>query len=380
MEGDERAAFEGGKRKRIREIQADETLTSVEKAKMVQNLMSAHFLSSSTQLPTANEDVIKKTYADEEEELLGCIHYQRGCRYKSTCCERVFTCRQCHDAEIKDHHFPRFDTKEMWCMHCDTMQPIAKDCANCKTELGVYYCGVCHFHDNSGRAVFHCDDCGLCRVGKGLGIDYIHCQVCNICVTKDGHNPDECRQDKMAGNCPICHEDLFTSTKSMTGLKCGHAIHVECFQELRRNSAIVCPVCNKSLYGAEDMTAANEAMDNYLCTLQMPEEFKDTEANILCNDCLEKTTVPYHYVAHKCLKCLSYNTRVLDVKGMPEFEANGPRLPGGGRDSDSGGDGDGDGDDADGGDGGSEDGDGGSEDGDGGSEGGDNEVLSPSVD
>ena len=30
-----------------------------------------------------------------------CIHYNRGCRFVSPCCEKVYPCRHCHD-EVED--------------------------------------------------------------------------------------------------------------------------------------------------------------------------------------------------------------------------------------------------------------------------------------
>lgn len=47
----------------------------------------------------------------------------------------------------------------------------------------------------------------------------------------------------------------------------------------------------------------------------MPPEFRDTKANILCNDCSAKSTVPYHWLGLKCSICRSYNTVELQLLG-----------------------------------------------------------------
>ena len=44
----------------------------------------------------------------------------------------------------------------------------------------------------------------------------------------------------------------------------------------------------------------------------MPEDYKDKKMVMLCNDCLEKSTVPFHIAGGKCSKCRSYNTTRID--------------------------------------------------------------------
>lgn len=45
----------------------------------------------------------------------------------------------------------------------------------------------------------------------------------------------------------------------------------------------------------------------------MPAEYRDKKISILCNDCSEKSEVPFHILGAKCLSCNSYNTRLLWV-------------------------------------------------------------------
>jgi RING finger/CHY zinc finger protein 1 len=43
----------------------------------------------------------------------------------------------------------------------------------------------------------------------------------------------------------------------------------------------------------------------------MPEELKNYMVEILCNECLAKSEVRFHYYGVKCKKCNSYNTKIL---------------------------------------------------------------------
>ncbi|KAJ3497374.1 hypothetical protein NLG97_g1954 [Lecanicillium saksenae] len=54
-------------------------------------------------------------------------------------------------------------------------------------------------------------------------------------------------------------------------------------------------------------------LDLLIQTQPMPVEFRNTKAVILCNDCSGKCTVPYHWLALKCIACLSYNTVKLQI-------------------------------------------------------------------
>ena len=79
------------------------------------------------------------------------------------------------------------------------------------------------------RNVYHCPFCNLCRVGRGLGIDYFHCMKCNCClgIKSASH---KCLEKGLEMNCPICCDDLFTSSAPVRALPCGHYMHSACFQ------------------------------------------------------------------------------------------------------------------------------------------------------
>lgn len=55
--------------------------------------------------------------------VLGCPHYRRACKMRAPCCQRLFTCRLCHD-QAADHTVDREEVKEMLCMRCGTLQPM----------------------------------------------------------------------------------------------------------------------------------------------------------------------------------------------------------------------------------------------------------------
>lgn len=48
--------------------------------------------------------------------------------------------------------------------------------------------------------------------------------------------------------------------------------------------------------------------DKLIASQPMPEEYKDLDAFILCNDCEKKNKVKLHFLAMKCPDCRSYNT------------------------------------------------------------------------
>ncbi|KAF8940322.1 hypothetical protein BGZ58_006969 [Dissophora ornata] len=170
-------------RRKIMDIQRDPTVSFVDKAAMIQKLMSPHKpgdqktneerLADGSSCVT--EDDLQMTYNNRERGLLGCQHYQRGCKLQANCCNRWFNCRFCHD-DVCDHTIVRF------------------------------------WDDDPNKNIYHCEECGICRVGQGPGKDFFHCKKCNVCIhigIKDSH---KCIEGNLERDCPICGEYLFTST------------------------------------------------------------------------------------------------------------------------------------------------------------------------
>nr|POF10968.1 e3 ubiquitin-protein ligase miel1 [Quercus suber] len=110
----------------------------------------------------------------------------------------------------------------------------------------------------------------------------------------------------MHHNCPVCFEFLFDTTKDITVLRCGHTIHLECVKEMEHHFQYSCPVCSKSYC---DMSPVWEKLDEEVAATPMPQTYQNKMVWILCNDCGKTSEVNFHIVAHKCLKCKSYNTR-----------------------------------------------------------------------
>lgn len=102
------------------------------------------------------------------ENSVGCQHYIRGCQVKCNKCGQFYPCRLCHDDEVFDHKFPRYETKEVKCNYCGKEQPLAQYCCQCGVCFGCYYCEKCKLLCDMGpeaKPNFHCEKCGICLVG-----------------------------------------------------------------------------------------------------------------------------------------------------------------------------------------------------------------------
>ncbi|KAI8642379.1 zinc-ribbon-domain-containing protein [Parasitella parasitica] len=304
-------------RKKIKEIQLDKTFTAKDKARQIQYLMShgtTHPLSvASKDQPDATESIYCKSYHNQEQEILGCKHYQRNCKLQANCCEKIYTCRFCHD-EAEDHTIVRHETKIMLCMMCLTLQPAAQNCNSCGERVASYYCDKCKlWDDDPKKSIYHCDDCGICRQGNGLGKDFFHCEKCNICLNISMKN-HKCIERNLESDCPICGEYMFTSTLTVIFMPCGHCIHKHCYTAYIQTS-YQCPTCLKSL---GDMSEYFNRLDKDLERQPMPAEYEKFISHIFCNDCEKKTPAKYHFFYHKCGHCGSFNTTVLKTENTEE--------------------------------------------------------------
>ncbi|XP_073137417.1 E3 ubiquitin-protein ligase MIEL1-like isoform X1 [Henckelia pumila] len=253
--------------------------------------------------------------------LHGCEHYRRRCKLRTPCCDKIFTCRHCHNeatsafSNPKDRHeLVRSDVKKVICAVCGTEQQACNICSNCGIKFGEYFCDICKFYDDDiTKKQFHCDDCGICRVGGRE--NFFHCPNCVItlfssagsCYSVGLHNNHRCVQDSMKSHCPICYEFLFDSTSVTFILKCGHTMHKECYEEMVSQNQYRCPICSKSVF---NMSETWEMLDQEIEATAMPAEYR-YEVSVLCNDCNNTSKTNFHIFGHKCSHCRSYNTRVI---------------------------------------------------------------------
>ncbi|CAI5481068.1 unnamed protein product [Closterium sp. Yama58-4] len=296
----------------IRRVSSDSSLDPRRKAYLMQNLMTSRWIVAQQQQHKSSrdapeEEVLCPSYHDEEKGIYGCQHYRRNCKVRAVCCGKLVSCRFCHD-RVADHAMDRHAVKEMMCMKCLKVQPVGQYCAtpSCNGySMAKHYCSICKLFDDA-RDIYHCPFCNLCRVGRGLGIDYFHCMTCNACmsVTLAQHT---CREKGLESNCPICHDFLFTSSAPVKALPCGHFMHSACFQAYTCEH-YTCPICCKSV---GDMRVYFGMLDALLAAEQLPEEYRNRQQAILCNDCEAKGNTPFHWLYHKCSACGSYNTRTI---------------------------------------------------------------------
>lgn len=123
----------------IRKVSRDPTLDPRRKAYLMQNLMTrfvffkflvmllillkaisngfcSRWIAAQQKLPQArteeatDEESIpgcSPSFRDPEKQILGCEHYKRNCKLVAACCNRLFTCRFCHD-KVSDHSMDRY--------------------------------------------------------------------------------------------------------------------------------------------------------------------------------------------------------------------------------------------------------------------------------
>ncbi|KAK9929384.1 hypothetical protein M0R45_026486 [Rubus argutus] len=172
----------------------------------------------------------------------GCKHYRSRCKIRTPCCNKIYSCRYCHNEATSNHELIRYEVQQVICSICDKEQPAAQVCTNCGVCMGEYYCNICKLYDDdTTKQQFHCHQCGICRLGGRE--NYSHCKKCGGCLEnflRDNHTCVNLRQD-----CPICDEFLFESMKEFKPMNCGHIIHVECYDKMVKCGITICPVCSK---------------------------------------------------------------------------------------------------------------------------------------
>ncbi|KAG0495088.1 hypothetical protein HPP92_006082 [Vanilla planifolia] len=106
----------------IRKVSRDPTLDPRRKAYLIQNLMTSRWIAAQQKKPqtkteeTGTEYLLgsSPSFRDPEKKIFGCEHYKRNCKLLASCCNKLFTCRFCHD-KGSDHMMDRKSTSEMMC-------------------------------------------------------------------------------------------------------------------------------------------------------------------------------------------------------------------------------------------------------------------------
>ena len=246
-----------------------------------------------------------------------CDHYKRECILVCPICNQSFDCRFCHDKEWEfaienDHKLPRHDVMEIICRKCLTQQGVSNECTTCGVVFGEYYCEICRLWASSEFPKFHCEGCGFCHQGNRE--DFYHCEKCNGCFSKNGEKEHAkfCRENLFDIDCPICFQNLKTSVKASTLMRCGHMIHVDCLHEYSKIKPL-CPVCRK-LIVAPDSTHVRQhtqSVDAIIAENPVPDDQKK-EVSISCNECNKQfSDQPFHPFGIKCPKCNCYNTSIV---------------------------------------------------------------------
>uniref|UniRef100_A0A8B9Y7D7 Ring finger and CHY zinc finger domain containing 1 n=1 Tax=Bos mutus grunniens TaxID=30521 RepID=A0A8B9Y7D7_BOSMU len=204
----------------------------------------------------------------------GCEHYDRGCLLKAPCCDKLYTCRLCHDNN-EDHQLDRFKVKEVQCINCEKIQHAQQTCEECSTLFGEYYCSVCHLFDKDKKQ-YHCENCGICRIGPKE--DFFHCLKCNLCLAMNLQGKHKCIENVSRQNCPICLEDIHTSRIAAQVLPCGHLLHRTCYEDMLKEG-YRCPLCMRS---ALDMSRSWRQRDDEVAQTPMPSEYQNMTVDFTC--------------------------------------------------------------------------------------------------
>jgi len=112
------------------------------------------------------------------------------------------------------------------------------------------------------------------------------------------------------------------SLKTATILKCGHAIHTQCQEDLLQSGNPRCPICNSSFL---NMKRQWKYLDEIIArSPPMPVEYRNWTVEILCADCHEKSQALFHFEGLKCGACGGYNTTRCGSEEPPKASAAAP--------------------------------------------------------
>lgn len=111
---------------------------------------------------------------------------------------------------------------------------------------------------------------------------------------------------------------MFSSSAAVVAMRCGHYIHRVCYDAYMQTS-YKCPICSRS---AVNMELQWRKMDLCLESQPMPDNYRDTNVWVTCNDCTMRSCVPFHWLGNKCRLCDSYNTNQIKIVNGPGQHEN----------------------------------------------------------
>ena len=268
------------------------------------------FSDAEESITSLNSESWASTYAsaasNDEPYVPGCKHYARRCMLVCATCDEAFWCRLCHDAiHEASHTMDRFEVREVVCTQCSLRQPKAENCKGCGVQFASYFCTTCCLYSDLGTqlGIYHCDKCNICR--QGGRDNFFHCDTCQACLANSMQNNHKCLVASMRNACPVCLDDMFSSTSSCSMLECGHMLHTHCLNQWirkRQGYLVRCPNCSKSAVKHDWDELANR-----LDSIAVPAE-QQQPVNILCQDCEVKSVALWHPVMCRCTACGSFNT------------------------------------------------------------------------
>lgn len=267
---------------------------------------------------SSDSDVIEtdEVKSETDEVKRGCAHYQRGCKLLSPCCNKWYHCRFCHDADDSTKCLEKMDrskVQKVQCTACGHEQNPEQSCNKCDVKMGNYFCKACRMYDDVDKKQFHCDGCGICRVGGRE--NFHHCPTCAMCYGNEFFDSHKCIERALDRNCPVCLEFLGDSTRELYIPSCAHVLHRHCFHSMLKAGRPNCPTCQKSML---DLTQHNAELLREIENSPMPEEYRGYTVDLLCNDCLSKSTSNWHVIGNQCLSCGSFNTAIVNGPYPPE--------------------------------------------------------------
>ncbi|GBG26016.1 E3 ubiquitin-protein ligase RZFP34 [Hondaea fermentalgiana] len=125
-----------------------------------------------------------------------------------------------------------------------------------------------------------------------------------------------------SNKCVACFERMQDSTRQIALLRCGHAMHKQCQDQALLAGAHTCPICRVSYLDQGSQAVILQQIEETIAAQPMPDEYKNWVAHIHCDDCQKSAAVPFHFLAHICPSCKSFNTVVLSRKRGPPRDEN----------------------------------------------------------